>query len=109
MLVGSVSMKSTISVGGTIMTSFFAQYYDHNMMDGQYGGWGFGMMLMSMLFVVAVVIGAIYLLRGRSNQPQQHHQQQHNHHRDPLDIVKERYAKGDITKEQFEVIKKDLT
>ena len=83
------------------MTSFFAQYYDQNMMDGQYGGWGFGMMLISMLFVIAVVVGVVYLLRGHNNQ-------QHHHHNDPLDIAKERYAKGDITKEQFELIKKDL-
>ena len=80
------------------MTLLFAQYYDQTMMDGRSGGWGFGMMLASMVFVVAVVIGAMYLFRGNGTQ----------HHNDPLDIVKERYAKGDITKEEFEQIKKDL-
>ena len=82
------------------MMSFFAQYYDRSMMDGQYGEWGFGMMLISMLFVIAVVIGVIYLSKDRSTQ--------HHHHSDPLDLAKERYAKGDITREQFELIKKDL-
>lgn len=30
-------------------------------------------------------------------------------HKDPIHILKERYAKGEITKEQFESMKKDLS
>jgi putative membrane protein len=32
----------------------------------------------------------------------------HGYRRDPMDIAKERYARGEITKEQFEDMKKNL-
>jgi putative membrane protein len=75
-------------------------HYYYPMADGY--DWGFGLLMaMFWFFIVMIVIVAIVrLLRAgklRMIQTQ-----------DPLDIVKERYAKGEITREQFEQFKKDL-
>lgn len=51
------------------------------------------------LFWCFVVYGLTHLFKGMPN----HHKSQ-----DPIDILKERYAKGEITKEQFDSMKKDL-
>lgn len=80
--------------------STFAQYYIHPMMG--YDGWGWGIMMLfwTALFVVGVIF-AIRLLKNDTPAD--------GHKVDPLDIIKERYAKGEITKEQFSQLKKDLS
>lgn len=51
---------------------------------------------------VAIILFVVWLVRevseGRGKSD----------HKTPLDILKERYAKGELTKEQFESMKKDL-
>lgn len=57
------------------------------------------------LFVVAVVFGFVVLLTKYA------HKQANitaNKLTDPQDIIKTRYAKGEITKEEFEQLRKDL-
>ena len=49
--------------------------------------------------LIALVVWGIIKLTKRSNATSKH---------SPLDIAKERYAKGEINKEEFEQIKKDL-
>jgi putative membrane protein len=77
-------------------------YHYGPMMNGNDWGWGIFMMVFWLIALVVVAVVVMHLLR------------EHNHHTghiqksDPLDIVKERYAKGEITKEQFEQLKKDL-
>lgn len=66
-------------------------------------GWwmvlGFVWMLLFWGAIIALVVWGVKKLTGRSSSGGA----------SPLDIAKERYAKGEISKEQFEQIKKDLS
>ena len=69
------------------------------------GGWtGFGILgwLPMVVFWIFLILGIIALVRylGRSRQQQEG--------KSPLEILKERYAKGEIDKKEFEQMKKDL-
>lgn len=78
--------------------------YDYPMMNRNNWGWGFGMMLlMSVFWIVLLAIIAFVVVRLLKS-----HQHDSFHKTNPLDIVKERYAKGDITKDEFEQLNKDL-
>lgn len=69
------------------------------------GGWnGFGLLgwIPMLLFWIILILGVVALLRylGKSGQ--------HGSGKTPLEILKERYARGDIDKKEFEQMKKDL-
>ncbi len=82
------------------MMQIMGQYYRHQlMMDGHDSGWGFVTMCIWVIVLVLLVAGLVYLFNRNS------HGQNSN---SPLDIAKERYAKGEIKKDEFEQIKKDL-
>ena len=72
-------------------------------MYGMWGAWGFGMMLMMLVFWALVITGLVLGIRwlvsqGREARP-----------RDAaLDILRERYARGEIDKEEFLARKRDL-
>jgi putative membrane protein len=69
------------------------------------GWWGIGMMIIMVVFwggIIALIVWAIMrFARGSGSNI--------SARRDPLEIAKERYARGEITKEQFEQIKRDLS
>ena len=67
-----------------------------------WGAWGFGMMIMMILFwvliIVAVVLGIRWLLgQGKESRPDS-----------ALEILRQRYARGEINKEEFDLKKTDL-
>jgi putative membrane protein len=73
-----------------------------------WGGYGLGMMIFGFLLMILFWGGIIAMIVWAVRRSTGHGTYGLNP-RSPLDIAKERYAKGEITKEQFEQIKKDLT
>ena len=73
---------------------------------GGFGGWGMGFGLVFMLlFWLLVILGILALIRwlqsSSSRDPAAHG-------KTALEIVQERYARGDIDKEEYEQKKRDL-
>ena len=65
-------------------------------------GWGLGMMLMMLLFwgliLVGLVLGIRWLIaQGKQTRPDS-----------ALEILRQRYARGEINREEFETKRKDL-
>lgn len=94
------------SVGAPMMVWAQARPYEYGWghpMWGMWGAWGIGMGLMMLVFwgliIVALVLGIRWLLsQGKEARSDS-----------ALDILRQRYARGEINKEQFEAMKRDLT
>ncbi|MTI81643.1 MAG: SHOCT domain-containing protein [Firmicutes bacterium] len=78
-----------------------------------YGFGGFGgifSMFLSMLIPVLILVGAIYLAlklwEGGSKKGLKKQNAQFNP--DPIDILKQRYARGEITKDEYHELKAEL-
>ncbi len=72
-----------------------------------FGSVGWGWMIFGWLFMVlfwGAVVWLIWWAIARSTQDQRTTGGQ-----SPLDIAKTRYARGEITREQYEQLKRDLT
>lgn len=70
--------------------------------DGHMFGWGIWGWLTMPLFWGSIILLVVWLVREASSHDTQHGNK-------ALEILKERYAKGEISKEEFDSKKKDLT
>ena len=77
---------------------------------GMMGNWGYGMMggygylsiFFWILIIVGIVLSVVWLFRKAP------HWQQNSVEESAMDILKKRYASGEINREEFEEKKKDI-
>jgi len=60
----------------------------------------------SLLFVALIVLGIVLIIKTLNDKPKPPVE---GNLREPLDIARERYARGEITKEELADIKKELS
>lgn len=73
---------------------------------GSIGGWGMGFGIVFMLlFWGLVILGIIALARWLMTQSSS---SRNSRGKSPLEIVQERYARGEINREEYEQKKRDL-
>jgi putative membrane protein len=79
---------------------------------GESGGWGMGFGLFFMvLFWALVILGILALARWLMSESQARREQAGRvlpRDKTPLEIVDERYARGDIGRDEYEQKKRDL-
>jgi len=74
-----------------------------NGMNDSYGwGMGWGMPFFGLFFWILIIVGIVVLVRWLMGNKADDVQES------PLDILKKRYARGDIDRETYERIKKEL-
>lgn len=82
----------------------------HGWMMGDWGAWGPGFgflgMVIMMLFWVLIIVGVVLVIRWLLNQGTRNSS---GTEENALDVLKRRYARGEIDKETFDAMKRDLT
>lgn len=85
------------------MNNNLAQHFHRPFTQGPPRGGEAFHIIGALVFLVLMVVGIVLLVKLLN-----HSQKSDGSYRDPLDIAKERYAKGEITKVELAEIKKEL-
>ncbi|MEE8291613.1 MAG: SHOCT domain-containing protein [Candidatus Tectomicrobia bacterium] len=78
-------------------------------MHMMWGSWGIGMMIMMFLFWAVMIVGIVFLIRWLINAGHPSRQgSTRPSSESALDILKKRYANGEINKQEFDEIRQNL-
>ncbi len=76
--------------------------YEYWGMHYMWGPWGIGMMLMMLVFLGLVIAALVLGIRWLGSQEKESRSDS------AVEILRQRYARGEISKEEFEAKKQDL-
>jgi putative membrane protein len=78
------------------------------MWNGWMGGWGWGFGMIAMaLFWVVLLVAAVFIVRAVVERPTRG--AAGGSGETPLEILQRRYARGEIDRQQYEQMKRDLS
>ena len=67
------------------------------------GAWGIGMMFIMLLFWILIIAGLVFAVRWLMTEGKERRSNS------AMEILRQRYARGEINKEEFEAKKRDLS
>jgi len=85
-------------------------YYDWPMMGGWGGGWGIGMGIVGLIIWILIIVGIIWLIRAMlgGRHWNSYYSDMAPEKDSAIKILKERYAKGEIDKKEYEEKSRDI-
>jgi putative membrane protein len=98
-----VAVMTGFLMPGAALAQEWGYEWGRGMHPMWWGAWGFGMMVMMLLFWVLVVVGLVIGIRWLLAQGKEPRSDS------ALEILRQRYARGEINKEEFEARKRDLS
>ena len=98
---------SLMMIAGLLVSCTGGGYYGSQGPGGwgpmMYYGFGYGGMFIWIIFLIVIGFLIYFIIKAQKTKSQTPTQNE-----SPLDILKRRYAKGEIAKEEYERMKKDL-
>jgi len=109
----SLGLLTIWSLNTVLLSPAFAQtggYGNWHMGRWMMGDWGMGWfgMIFMLLFWVLIIVGIVFLIRWLIQSTGSRNRFDVDTGSQAMDILKERYAKGEINQDEFESMKKEM-